>query len=293
MCEGGVKNMCFLRGCVLALFTAFVFHADAVSMFTQLDPHNLDEQSLGFAIKIETNGMLVHFEISAHSRNEKLTQYLTATLEVFDSTNQVASCSLEKESSGKGVVYEFDVSPQYLAQSKFTFGNMAESNGRPMPAGDMYWFYLADFIGKENTDEVGRQSTGISKTDVQAVLDSIDNALLRKDAAAVVAHYARNAVIKATVFDNGHKDVSTRDRGDYQRTIDAGFKVFSDYTLQREDVSIEIAADGKTAHSTFTVIEKYRFGGDMKQAVSTESVSFVREDGQVVVSKEQDKTMIK
>jgi hypothetical protein len=139
----------------------------------------------------------------------------------------------------------------------------------------------------------GQQSTNISRADVQVVLDSIDKALLKKDAAAVVANYASNAVITATTFESGHKDVSTRGRDDYEDSLKAGFKVFDDYTLQRKDVSIEIAADGMTAQSISTFIEKYRFDGKMEQAVSKESVSFVIVDGKVLVAKDQEETTIR
>jgi hypothetical protein len=132
----------------------------------------------------------------------------------------------------------------------------------------------------------------ISKTDVQAVLDSIDKALLKKDAAAVVANYASNAVITATILESGHKDTTRHGRDDYESTLRAGFTAFDNYSLQRKDTSIEIASDGKTAQCKSRLIEKFRFDGKMEQAISKESISFAIQDGKVLVTKDHDDTAI-
>jgi len=138
------------RAIPIALFAVLIgFRADAVSMFTQLDSRNIGEQRLDFTIKADKKGAFVHFVVSVQSKSEALTQFLTADLEVFDGTNQIASCSVQKAQHDKSVVYEFDVSPKYLAKSRFTFGDMAEANGHPMPAGDYYWFYLTDFADEK------------------------------------------------------------------------------------------------------------------------------------------------
>ena len=118
-------------------------------MFMQLDSHNLGDQRLSFSIKTDKSGPFLHFKVSIQSKSEALTHFLNSDLEVFDGTNQIASCSVEKAQRGQSVVYEFDVSPKYLAKSRFTFGDMAESDGKPMPAGDYYWFYLADFADEK------------------------------------------------------------------------------------------------------------------------------------------------
>jgi hypothetical protein len=119
-------------------------------MFTQLDSHNLGEQRLSFTIETNRIGGFVHFKVSVQSKHATLTPIPRAVLEVWDGTNQVASCSVETAQRDKGVIYEFDVSPKYLSKSRFTFANMAESNGHPMPAGDFYWFYLKDFAGGDS-----------------------------------------------------------------------------------------------------------------------------------------------
>jgi hypothetical protein len=120
-------------------------HANAASIWTQLEPHNIDRQRLSFTINADKVGANVHFQVSVESKGEPLSSFLQAYLEVLDGTNRIVGCSVEKTQRDKGAVYEFEVSSKYLAQSRFTFGNMAASNGRPMPAGDLYWFYLKDF----------------------------------------------------------------------------------------------------------------------------------------------------
>ena len=145
------RIMRFTRTVIFALFAAFIgFRANAVSMFTQLDSHNLGEQRISFTIETNNIGAFVHFKVFVQSKHAALTPIPKAVLEVCVGTNQVASCPVETAQRDKGVVYEFDVAPKYLAKSRFTFANMAESNGHPMPAGDFYWFYLKDFVGGDS-----------------------------------------------------------------------------------------------------------------------------------------------
>src|ERR1051325_10993020 len=76
---------------------------------------------------------------------------------------------------------------------------------------------IAVMLVASTCSAVAQQRTNISKADVQAVLDSIDRAMLKKDAAAVVANCASNAVIASTIFESGDKGVSTRRRDDYEK----------------------------------------------------------------------------
>jgi hypothetical protein len=143
--------MRFPRTVIFALFAVFIgFRANSLSMFTQLDSHNLGEQPLNFIIETNKIGSFVHFKVSVQSKDAALTSIPAAVLEVWDGAKQVASSALQNEQRDKCVVYEFDVSPKYLAKSRFTFSNMAESNGHPVPAGDFYWFYLKDFAGGDS-----------------------------------------------------------------------------------------------------------------------------------------------
>ena len=68
---------------------------------------------------------------------------------VFDGDKRIVECPVEKMLRDKGVAYEFTVSSKYLARSQFTFGNMAESHGHPMPSGHFYWFYLKDLASEK------------------------------------------------------------------------------------------------------------------------------------------------
>jgi hypothetical protein len=114
-------------------------------MVTQLDSHNVNNQGLSFTIRATKTGHNVRFQVSIESKEAKLSSFLQAHLAVLDGTNQIVSCAVEGTRRDKGVAYEFEISSKYLAESQFNFGNMAEANGRPMPAGDFYWFYLKDF----------------------------------------------------------------------------------------------------------------------------------------------------
>lgn len=118
-------------------------------MWTQLYSQDLKNQRLAFAISIEKADDGAHFHVVVESKTAVLSPILQANLSVFDGEKQIVSCAVEKTQRDKGVAYEFTVSSKYVAKSKFTFGNMAEANGKPMPAGDFYWFYLGDFANEK------------------------------------------------------------------------------------------------------------------------------------------------
>jgi hypothetical protein len=138
-----------------------------------------------------------------------------------------------------------------------------------------------------------QQTPAISKSQVQAVFDSIDKAFVKKDAAAVTANYASNAVITATIVEGGRTTKTKDVRDDYQKTLEAGFAGFTDYSLQRKDVTIEIAPDSKTAQCVSTVVEKFRLDGKQEEAVTKESVTFAMLDDKVLVTDDHSDTTIK
>ncbi len=134
---------------------------------------------------------------------------------------------------------------------------------------------------------IGQSSGGISQAQVQAVLDAIDKACLNKDAAAAVANYASNAVITATVVQNGQTYTNRQSRDEYLHVLDGSLKNTADYSLQHKDVVIEIAPDGRTAQCRFTLIEKWRGNnGGMQEADTKESLSFSLLDGKLLVTKD-------
>src|ERR1017187_4550109 len=124
--------------------------ARAGSMWTQLNSTNLNNQRLAFSIKTEKVKDGLHFLVTVESKEATLSMFLQAYLTITSDEDQIVSCAVDKARRDKGsVAYEFTVSTKYLAKSQFTFGNMAESNGHPMPAGDFYWFYLKDFSNEK------------------------------------------------------------------------------------------------------------------------------------------------
>jgi hypothetical protein len=133
----------------------------------------------------------------------------------------------------------------------------------------------------------GQQGAGITKAQVQAVLDSIDKACLNKDAAGAVANYASNAMITAITVQNGQTYTSKRSREDYLQMLEDSLKNTKDYSLQHKDVVIEIAPDGRTAQCSFTLVERWRgSSGNMEEALTKESLSLVLLDGKLLVTKD-------
>jgi len=133
------------------------------------------------------------------------------------------------------------------------------------------------------------RNSGLSKESVHAVLDSIDKALLEKDADAVIANYASNAVITTTVVDHGREDKThyktSKAYGDVLRN---SFDAFSDYKIMRTNETIKISLTGKTAEATATIIETFTLGGNAEKSVTQEFVTIEVIDGKILVIKEHD-----
>ena len=125
----------------------------------------------------------------------------------------------------------------------------------------------------------------ISKTNIMAILDAMDQALVRKDAGLVVAKFASNAVIIVTVVEGPGTTTMTNDTSAYRRDVEAGFKSFDDYKLQRKDVIVRISPDGQKATSLSTLVETYRFAGNAERAVTKESATFELVEGKIRLTK--------
>ncbi len=133
----------------------------------------------------------------------------------------------------------------------------------------------------------------ISKTNILAILDSIDRGLTNKDAAGVVANFASNAVIAAAIVEGTRTDTNKDDTSSYRRRLETGFQSFSNYKFARKDVAIQIAADGRTATSSSVLTETFRFNGKIKQAVIKESATFGMIEGKVLLTAMNSEVTIK
>lgn len=140
--------------------------------------------------------------------------------------------------------------------------------------------------------QTGQADGKISKARVLEILNSIDTGLVKKDAAAVVANFASNAVISATVVEGQRTDMATNDTSNYRSNLEAGFKSFDNYKLQRKDVTVEITPDGKKAMSLSTLVETYHFAGNAELAVTKESATFEIIGGKILLTKMDSKSKV-
>jgi len=122
--------------------------AYALSNVTQLTAANLDKQdAFNFTIKTEKKDDGIHFHITIEPKGAaSISSALESNLVVMDGPTQIVSCDVAPKRTDKSVTYDFVVSDKYLEKSIFNFGNMAVVDGKPMPAGDFYWFYLGDVV---------------------------------------------------------------------------------------------------------------------------------------------------
>lgn len=136
----------------------------------------------------------------------------------------------------------------------------------------------------------------ISKKNILSVLDSMDKGFLNKDAAAMFANFASNAVIIITVVEGQRTYTTTNNTSSYRRDLEAGFKSFDDdfddYKLQRKGVTVEISPDGRKATSQSTMVETYRSHGKTKRGITKESATFGVIDGNIRLTKMDSKETI-
>ena len=135
--------------------------------------------------------------------------------------------------------------------------------------------------------QVSQADGKISKTNVLGVLNSFDTGLVKKDAAAVIACFATNAVITAAAgAGEGPRPVMvTEDMKSFHSNLETSFNQYNDFKLQRKDVTIEISSDGQKATSLSTLVETYHFTGTIQKIVTKESATFEMIGGRVLLTK--------
>jgi hypothetical protein len=107
-------------------------------------------------IKITNTADSVKFRVIVTGRDN--TTLLAGTLSIYREGKLISSClvsatklgpeskEVDKTVIGKSVVFEFSVSPDFLAESKFQIYDQSEPPTPPAPvSGVAWWFYLKDF----------------------------------------------------------------------------------------------------------------------------------------------------
>jgi len=146
-----MKRWFFPAALALALISAK--HGHAKSIWTQLTTKNVGSHHLSFRIAVKDLGQLREFRVTIKPKAHELSPFLQGHLAIYHSKKQVASCPIAVIRRAGQAVYRFQVSPEYLQKSKFTFGEMGHVQGQPMPSGDFYWFYLKEFMRSERHEE--------------------------------------------------------------------------------------------------------------------------------------------
>lgn len=125
-----------------------VSSAVAGSFWTQLNSRNIDSQPLAFKVKTEKTpqgGVL--FYVYIESKKAVLSRNLGASLTVTSGKKEIARADIKEKEYGKAVRFAFEVSPKYLAQSKFAFKDIGGSENPWV--NDVYWFFLKDFASEK------------------------------------------------------------------------------------------------------------------------------------------------
>lgn len=122
--------------------------AIASSTWFQLDSGNVKSQPLVFRIETEKTpqgGVL--FYVDVESKRSVLSETVAASLTVVRGNRQIARVDIKEKKHGNGVRFAFEVSPNYLVESKFAFKDLGGTENPWVT--DVYWFLLKDFSSEK------------------------------------------------------------------------------------------------------------------------------------------------
>jgi hypothetical protein len=98
------------------------------------------------SVKAESTADGIHFSCQIRKGQSEENDLFYATLRIYDGTNLVAICPVEKTNDARFVHCQFTVEKGYLENSRFYITEIFRNkDGHQMPSGIQYWFYLRDF----------------------------------------------------------------------------------------------------------------------------------------------------
>lgn len=134
-----------LIGLALVL-SGLLFVQPAFGAMDEVQLNQKNAKDSQFSVKIESTADGIHFSCQIRKGAYEENDHFYASLRIYDRTNLVAICPVEKTSDATFVRCRFIVAKNYLDTSEFYITQMfCDKNGNERPSGIKYWFYLRDF----------------------------------------------------------------------------------------------------------------------------------------------------
>ncbi|MEW6323867.1 MAG: nuclear transport factor 2 family protein [Nitrospirota bacterium] len=125
----------------------------------------------------------------------------------------------------------------------------------------------------------------ITEPQVQALLQTLDQAAQSLDTDALMTHFADDAVVTLVVpGPDGHQTFRW-DKEEYARQLDEGYQEIEEYRFERTDTAIQIAPDGRSARVTATMTETIRMRGQRIYAVTQDDARLELRQGRLMVTR--------
>jgi len=125
----------------------------------------------------------------------------------------------------------------------------------------------------------------ITEPQVQALLESLDQAARSLKTDALMAHFADDAVMTLEVPTPDGPQRLRWNKTEYAKELDEGYKDAIDYTFERTETAIRIAPDGLSATVTATMVETLRTRDRLIRAVSRDKARLELRNGKLLVTR--------
>ena len=132
--------------CLALVLSGFLFVQRTFALMSEEQLKPTDVSNSQYSVKAESTVDGIHFSCQIRKGLYEENDHFYASLRIYDRTNLVAICPVEKTSDAKFVHCQFTVGKGYLENSRFSLTEMfRDKDGNQMPSGIQYWFYLRDF----------------------------------------------------------------------------------------------------------------------------------------------------
>jgi hypothetical protein len=132
--------------CLALVLSSLIFVQHAFGLMSEVQLKQSDANNSQCSVKVESTADGIHFSCQIHKGQYEENDLFYATLRIYEQTNLVAICPVEKTSDAQSVRCEFTVGKGYLDNSRFYLTEMfRDKDGNQIASGTQYWFYLCDF----------------------------------------------------------------------------------------------------------------------------------------------------
>lgn len=128
----------------------------------------------------------------------------------------------------------------------------------------------------------------LTREGIDLLLDSLDQAIRRKDVDDVLRYIAPNAAITIHIKQGSQQQIATLTRDEYRTTLAMGFAFPSAQDYTRVGTTVSLAPDERSAKVSFKSTETLRHAGRDLKVEGEETLVFkVLDDRPMIVSLEQ------